>query len=593
MYKGLEFLFDFVEKYYSRGEESINAFVINRECNDFKDLMNFIQDASKGILFWGPYTAFELELNYDTFHILFEIYQADQVAVSGISRNNPALVFSDKKILNVILQIQNFHNANNEIPLPDFSEILEELLESPYEFSCTINFNLRKSNTVKEILENSPWISSLGVFVFFKKNKMVDLLKSISPGGLQEDLFDKERVLIFVIGDVKYVYGDYIGIFGLQHIDEFQDKLEHFLETRKEPLRDKLEFLSRVSFIDRIDTVTPPDCFQAETHFDLNDKDIFYDIFASFSIIFTLIYFSSNITFDGKSCWTLAIHGDRIIKSTVFYEKKHHEVKILYDSEEKSVPDPTRTAIDLFEIYEWIFAERNIERVFLSRKMTLINTKNFYEITQNYQEIFKAITTNWNFYLDRSIDKFIDFRQNFTDYLFNHNQELIKFHSKLSSDMSDTAFKIFGYLLVFLLGWQEKASETQFELHYIVLGLSFLCAYLLFSLKRFRKIGETYSYFDTQHKKHLNYYKKLIDIHDFEEDRIEENRKFYSEYGFYLSLLYIFLLSTGLSVLYIALRTFLELPLTWVLAIIAAVIIASSLLFQKKRLKRPNLWDKG
>lgn len=292
--------------------------------------------------------------------------------------------------------------------------------------------------------------------------------------------------------------------------------------------------------------------------------------FASFSIIFSLIFFSKHITFDGNSSWTLVIHGDRVVRGTVSYNTETHKVTIISDNRKDSVPDPASNVYELFEMYKWIF-EGSIERVNLSRKITSIAAKNFYEIIQNSHSISQSIYANWEFYQNKSIDKFINFKQNFTDYMFNHNQELIKFHTKLSSDMSDTAFKMLGYLLVFLLGWQEKANKSQFELYYIVLGLFFLCIYLLFSLKRFNEFGETYIYLNEQHKKHLKYYKELIDIHDFEEDRREENKKFIEKYKFYLSLLCIFLLSISLLILYFVRNAFLELSLGWVIVIIAAI----------------------
>lgn len=152
--------------------------------------------------------------------------------------------------------------------------------------------------------------------------------------------------------------------------------------------------------------------------------------------------------------------------------------------------------------------------------------------------------------------------------------------------MSDTAFKIFGYLLVFLLGWQEKASQTEFWEYYIFFGLFFLWIYLSFSIRRLSEMKENYRDFDIQHKKHLDYYRKFIGIRDFEElaeDRKNENEKFDNKYRSYLSLLYVVIVVISLLILYFVFVIFLKFSLIWVIGTVLFVAAYYSILqFRRK-----------
>lgn len=547
----LDTLSKFLEKYYGLGIEHQDSFVIKRECSAFENLEEFISDAQKNIKYWGPYAVFKLELRHNSFDLDFDLNRtAGAVVDEYVCRDIPANHFEGDALL-AMNQLGLYHRNKTVIPLKTFNQFLSVLLGSG--FTCYTKFSLDKMNTIIDVPHLNLQKFSSRTLVFFDMEKMTHHLKDISLENFRREFLKKEKLLIFVRNEMKYAYGNYIGIFGLSHIGEFSEKVLEFLKKKNEPPTKKLKSLSEVSFIDKIDYVTPPDCFQAEEYGDTRDKEVFDSIFAPFSIIFALIFLSSKVNFESDSRWVLSIHGNRIIENSIWHDKSDNKVKILLHHEKIPVEIPLEHAADLMKLYEWIFREHNIEKVFLSRKIISISVSDFYQIVENSQSVFSTIISNWNFYLDKSIDKFIDFRQNFTDYLFNHSQELIKFHSTLSSHMSDTSFKIFGYLLVFLLGWQEKASESQYEPYYLILGLFFLLLYLLFSLRRLREMEEDYRGFDTQHSRHLRYFRRFVDAQDYEmltEDRKKENENFFSKYRFYLSLLYIFLLLDGTLILY-------------------------------------------
>ena len=554
----------FLKKYGKRGKETISNFVISMDCTNFVELQKFIIDALEGIPIWGPYNIFEIKCDHTNIVITFDL-----------NRNDGCVEITDFQIDGIIPQniqwiiflLNQYAAINHE----DFFNVLDALIKSG-SCTCHVVLGLKKNHIMKRTLKKMKLDPiKIRILLFFEIDEMRELLQKIYPENWASDFFDKNKLLLFVMDkDFGFVSGKNIAIFGVKKLKMNVDTLTEFFNKKSDSLREKTKFLSRMSFVDDITKITPPEFFYIEEYSDENSYKFFYTIFANYGILFILIYFSTHINYEDCSTWSLVIQGDFFIESNITYDHERKNIIIKFDKTRYILRDPLNISHDLFEIYKWIYGEYNLERIYSSKKIISMSIKNYSDLIIKIKTIYTDILSHWEIYLSEKIDKFINFRQNFTDYLFHHNQEVTRFYSTLSSDMTDTSFKIFGYLLVFLLGWQEKASETQFASYYIILGLFFLFVYLLFGSMRLKEMKEAYDDFDANHQKHLDYYKNFIG--DLKFNKLVGNRKmgkekFNKKYTFYYGILCVILIIIGILFGYFLLVDFIGLSIPYFISI--------------------------
>ncbi|MCK5371899.1 MAG: dihydroxy-acid dehydratase [Cyclobacteriaceae bacterium] len=175
----------------------------------------------------------------------------------------------------------------------------------------------------------------------------------------------------------------------------------------------------------------------------------------------------------------------------------------------------------LYTFYLKIFGmmgtrELDETKIFLSKKIVSIYARTYFDFLEHIEDIINSTKSEYRLYIREKVDSFINFKEQLINYTFNQNKELIKFNSNLSETLSNTFFRIIGFILVFLIGFVAKADDVLGDT-YILLVPILLMLLIVFSIYRLQNIKTLYDENEKHHKSYMNYFKRYLGQKDIDE----------------------------------------------------------------------------
>lgn len=332
-------------------------------------------------------------------------------------------------------------------------------------------------------------------------------------------LSDKNGTLLLIQGAPSNCFGDYFGMFELQDAFTNDDTLVEFLKNKKNDIKNHTKQVTETISAANLNFFLPPQFFDFIRYSESNDDSItslFYP-----ALLFNLfISFSDFVEQLPNNCLKLNIDGKRIVYGTI----------------EVIIDDPSRFKLDgetidfkrcsdqidrLYTFFSKVFGvmdtgELDDTKILLSKKVISIYSRTYVNFLERINDIINSTQSDYKLYIHERVDKFINFKEQLTNYIFSHNKELIQFNTTLSETLSTTLFRITGFILVFLIGLIAKANDI-FGEFYLFFGHMLLIFLILFSIYRIYGVRRLYNEHQKQHKSHVEYFKRYLDDRDIEE----------------------------------------------------------------------------
>ena len=517
----------FTSKYLECGEETATTFKIEqRILNDFDSFTQFLESVKQ------LYSAFpSLQV---LFHCEFVHDGSGFSLITDIDIGNEDVkvqkfeIESDTEIPdifsndNLVSKLRDFYDAyedNREQSIDDLLQLIQSCFASGEITDIKITFSFDKKDILlPQIRDTIP--DDVNILIFLSYKNFKEDIKKISLFELKNVLLsDKNGTLLLIQGAPSSCFGDYFGMFDLGEAFSNDEILAEFLKNKKNDINNHLKQIRETISAANLNFFLPPQFFNFIKHSESNDNSItslFYP-----ALLFNLfISFSSFVSPPKNDCLKLTIDGRRIVFS---------RIEVITDDPGRfkldgEIIDFTRYSDQINELYTFYLrvfgamdtGELDDTKIFISKKIISIYSRTYLSFLEHINDISDSTWSEYKFYIREKVDKFINFKEQLTNYIFNHNKEVIQFNTALSDTLSTTLFRVTGFILVFMVGLIAKANGVFGDVYFLI-GTILLIFLILVSGYRIYGIKRLYNEHQKQQDSYVEYFKRYLNDRDIKE----------------------------------------------------------------------------
>ena len=528
MVQPIEALELFTSTYLEFGEESSIAFKIEQKTltdfNFFKQFLDSVKQlcsafSSLQFLFCCEFaheeSGFSLIADIDLYTKDVKVQKFE--IGSGIEIPN---IFSNHNLVSKFQDFYNTYEDNGKHSIDDLTKLIQICFTSGEITDIKMTFSFEKKDILlPQIYNTIP--DDINILVFLSYRNFQEYMKKISLFELKNVLLsDKNGTLLLIQGAPSRCFGDYFGMFELGEVFSNNELLAEFLKNKKNDIKNHLKQITETISAENLNFFfLPPQFFNFIKPLESNDDSI-VSVFYPALLFNLFISFSSFVNQPKNDCLKLTIDGRRIVFS---------RIEVIAD-------DPSRFKLDgeiidfarysdqingLYTFYSRVFGamdtgELDDTKIFLSKKIISIYSKTYSSFLEHINDISNSTWSEYKFYTREKVDKFINFKEQLTNYMFDYNKESIQFNAALSETLSTTFFRITGFILVFLIGLIAKANDV-FGKIYLFFGPLLLIILIFVSDYRIHGIKRLYGEHQKHHTSHIEYFKRYLDERDIEE----------------------------------------------------------------------------
>ena len=517
----------FTSKYLECGEETSTAFKIEQKTIDNFDFFTQFLDSVKQL--YGDFPSlqilFRCELAHEESGFLLTTHidiDNEDVKIQKCEIETDITIVNIFNDDNLVSSLQNFYGAyeeNREQSIDDLVQLIQNCFACGEITDIQMTFSFEKKDVLLPQI-HSVIPDDVNILIFLSYKNFQEYMKKISLFELKNVLLsDKNGTLLLIQGAPSSCFGDYFGMFDLGEVFSNDEILVEFLKNKKNDIKNHLKQITKTISAANLNFFLPPQFFNFIKHLESNDTSItslFYP-----ALLFNLfISFSSFVNQPKNDCLKLTIDGRRIVFSQIEVITNDNG-RFKLDGE---IIDFTRYSDQingLYTFYSRVFGamdtgELDDTKIFLSKKIISIYSKTYLSFLEHINDISNSTWSEYKFYTREKVDKFINFKEQLTNYIFNHNKESIQFNIALSETLSTTLFRITGFILVFLIGLIAKTNDVFGEI-YLFFGPLLLIILIFFSIYRIYGIKRLYGEHQKHHTAHIGYFKRYLDERDIEE----------------------------------------------------------------------------
>ena len=425
-------------------------------------------------------------------------------------------IFDDDGLISELQKWQNAHNNKKLLPATELDALIEICMSSGEINDIKMSFSFEK----KGILSQIPTVNAdeFNVIFFLSFENFKKYLKQVSLFDFKNSfLSNKLGTLLLIEGLQSNYVGDYVGIFDLKDSIDDGKILENFLSNAKRDIEVYSTKINETISDINLDFLIPPQYFNFVNSSQCTEsiKFLFYP-----ALLFNLLISFSDSVERINDCCKLTINSKRIVYSQMKITVNDSNLLFLDDIEIDYVKYSKHIGL-LYTFYLKIFGmmgtrELDETKIFLSKKIVSIYARTYFDFLEHIEDIINSTKSEYRLYIREKVDSFINFKEQLINYTFNQNKELIKFNSNLSETLSNTFFRIIGFILVFLIGFVAKADDVLGDT-YILLVPILLMLLIVFSIYRLHNIKTLYDENEKHHKSYMNYFKRYLGQKDIDE----------------------------------------------------------------------------
>lgn len=497
--------------------------------DDLKQLQEHIEDIELIVNIRSTRYKYKIKYDLDSDHCTIEEKEDEGVEPSTVFEGDNQLAeqldkLRDEDIINGerLEEALNTFCEKEEIRVGVSTKLQKDSVLEYYD----INEDNKKfyfySQNLKKQIEQSDWENTKSI---------------LFPHGLK-----KSVILVAKFEGVLTTKG--LLITGISNLND--TKPQKFL-SEQITLEDSFSRVGENSIIENFENIyIPPEAFELT----YNDSDIsdekFNSLFITQKSVFSLFTFSDTCKKNGDY-WKIRIRGKKLLEDSIRFEDN----TLTTASSDEPIEISKEIAENLYSLYEWSYLSKSHEsqnKLTVIRNVITLHCQSIYELINNLEEIFESVKSNHKYYIEQSIDKFVDFKQSFIDSTFEAQQKFSDLRNKLMDDLSSDLFRTLSYLIVlFVIMTSSIGNPSENKLIFTVSTLP-LFLYLIVSYKRVEELNNQFDDIKEQEENHENFYKKFFNEEDFEKIKNGGISKFEDKFKRYIKLYKGMLILIGLIV---------------------------------------------
>jgi hypothetical protein len=487
-----------------RFEDKVTRETLDQLFSDITDFRSQIQGRNLILEIEYQSSAFTHRLIWESMGSVICRQESD----SGAAPND---LFADGDAQTAIDEIRNNSISNtDELQSAVSSLLLTDLVECSFQYTISAE---HFEKHIEEIVEDK-----LSVSYYFTKNRVRDEVEKRGLTGLKDYFYAREEKRLFAIRDVETpIVGSQVAIFPPREIGS--DLYNSFID-RRSLFDEQLKKVRKECAIDYFEEqYLPPGYLDFNVPDDTEFSDWFRKRMTAYRLMFCLLGLS-NIARRIEDGWCVRFNGRRVIESTIYLEEENGEIRL---HEENTDEDPIevdeKTTSELSGLFEWIYATRTTDRITVFRNIITLYSTTLTGAIQEISEVSESVKSNFNFYIQDSIEEFVGTQQDVSEYVFETHREMSDIRRSLSNNLSRDLFRVFVFAVISWVGIISQINEVAQVRYALAVSLIPVCVYLGLGLRTAYSLDKQFESIDEGREQYYSMYKGRIDEQTMKEIR--------------------------------------------------------------------------
>lgn len=407
----------------------------------------------------------------------------------------------DETAANVLEEVRNGQVNDQE----DLQSAVRSFIEAS---RTSVRFRFRIPHSHIEAAITDSLESDINVNFRFLWSNLLEEIEAKSIPNIREFIQLRNEKTCFVTIDLPATaFGEYIGFFSLRGLDsrDFSDFIE-----RRTHLDQTLNAIQRECAIDGFHEVyLPPMVFVTDSG-DEWLAEVLRQRLAPFQVMFSLLGVSNTARRQDGS-WRIRINGRKTIDAEVELQKQENEWELSVSNGPSPVSADREQVQEFVSLFSWVYQSRPTDRVTVLRNIITLYTTNIAGLLDKVENIHASARTNFNVYIEDSVDEFIDFQQEVSRYVFETQREISNLRRDLSNAVSKDLFRVFGFILVTGVGVVSQISKVTNARNALGIALVPVGIYMFLSLIGVRGLNKQFDSIESSREDYYNLYERFLD----------------------------------------------------------------------------------
>ncbi|GAA0679126.1 hypothetical protein ACFQDG_00635 [Natronoarchaeum mannanilyticum] len=387
----------------------------------------------------------------------------------------------------------------------ELQSVVRSFIKAP---RTSVRFRFRIPHSHVESVIGEGLDLDIGVKFRFLWSSLLEEIEAKSISEVKDFVQLRNEKTCFVTVDLPATaFGEYIGFFALRKLDsrDFSDFIE-----RRTHLDRTLNAIQRECAIDGFHEVYLPPAVFVTDRGDEWLTEVLRQRLAPFQAMFFLLGIS-NTARRQDGAWRIRINGRKTIDSEVELEKERDEWELSVSNGPSPVNADREQVQEFVSLFNWIYHSRSTDRVTVLRNIVTLYTTNIAGLLDEIENIHASARTNFNVYIEDSVDEFIDFQQEVSRYVFETQREVSNLRRDLSNAVSKDLFRVFGFILVTGVGVVSQISRVTNARNALGIALIPVGIYMVLSLVGVRGLNKQFDSIEASREDYYNLYERFLD----------------------------------------------------------------------------------
>jgi len=333
---------------------------------------------------------------------------------------------------------------------------------------------------------------------------------------------DSSKHLFVTLDGQDWFFGSSIGHFPLSELKS--DNFNSF-KNKASTIHDRLNKVRKECAIDRFDELYfPPTLLVIDSYSNQATAEDFKDSVAGLQMISSIVGLSNIVRWKNES-WNIRLNGRRVIESEISQSENHREIVNNSEAGETPVKFSLDTLNHFVNLFDWVYSVRTTDRITVFRNIATLYTTSVDGLIKNIDEISDSTKSNFRFYVEDSVESFVDVQQDISSYIFEMHQEVSDLRRNLANNLSQDLFRVLGLAIVSwgaILLRIEGLTTVRTALTISVIPL---LVYLVLALRGARSLEHQFDSIQETKENYFEMYEHQVDSRTMDKLRSGDNTK--------------------------------------------------------------------
>lgn len=348
------------------------------------------------------------------------------------------------------------------------------------------------------------------VTYYFEASAIETKIETLGVADVKEYFFTAHGKRLFLIRDFESVmFGTEVGIFPPREVGDSQ--FQSFV-SRQSDVEDQFNRIGQECAIDYFsERYIPPKYIEFDFTPDTRTSNTIQELLRPFRLWFCILG-TSNIARKTNDGWQIRINGRRVIESTITIDEVEKEPVIReLDVDTEPVPITEELVVEFSELFEWIYTSKTTDRITVFRNIVTLYSTTLSGALREIYEISESVESNFQFYIQDSIEEFVGVQQDVSEYVFETHREMADIRRGLSNNLNQDSFRVFIFAVISWVGiitQLNRIAEIRFAL---ALSLIPVCIYVALGMRTTYSLSQQFQSIEDGKEQYYSMYESRID----------------------------------------------------------------------------------